>query len=99
MSVNQDRAFPRAGCTWTEDHGDDAFAQDGMTLRDYFAAKAMQSLLLRGWVGDDGCESPNHYSETAEDDDGSLCGPDVLSRDSYCIADAMLRARKVEKEQ
>lgn len=40
MPVNSDRAFPRAGCTYTEDHGDDAFAQDGMDLRTYMAAHA-----------------------------------------------------------
>lgn len=33
-------AFPRAAGVWTEDHGDGAWAQDGMTLLDYFAARA-----------------------------------------------------------
>ncbi len=54
----------------------------GMTLRDYFAAKAMQSFLLKsnehnGVMGVNGYE---HY----------------LSKDAYKLADAMLEARKVK---
>ncbi len=53
----------------------------GMTLRDYFAAKAMASIVRR-WDGHSfggGRESPQ-YKELAED--------------AYHIADAMLRARE-----
>lgn len=53
----------------------------GMTLRDYFAAKAMASIVRR-WDGHSfggGPESPQ-YKELAED--------------AYYIADAMLRARE-----
>ena len=55
--------------------------QEGMTLRDYFAAKAMASIVRR-WDGHSfggGPESPQ-YKELAED--------------AYYIADAMLRARE-----
>jgi hypothetical protein len=34
-------AFARAGCQWTEDHGDGAWSQTGMSLRDYFAGQAL----------------------------------------------------------
>ena len=56
----------------------DAESDDGMTLRDYFAARALQ-----GW-----------YSET-----GGLPHEDNLSGYAahfYRMADAMLKARKVE---
>ncbi len=52
--------------------------QDGMTLRDYFAAKAMQGLILNeaedGAIGTDNVEA-------------------ALAQLSYRIADAMLAAR------
>lgn len=52
---------------------------DGMTLRDYFAAQAMQGVI--GATGDsDGCL--NNYSE------------DKVAALSYEMADAMLKARK-----
>jgi hypothetical protein len=38
-------AFPRAGNEWADMAWVEAPAKDGMTLRDYFAAKAMQGLL------------------------------------------------------
>ena len=46
MKTNGGPAFPRSHSDCR--HGDDAecvLSQDGMTLRDYFAAKAMQGLL------------------------------------------------------
>lgn len=55
--------------------------ESGMTLRDYFAAKAMASIVRR-WDGHSfggGPESPQ-YKDLAED--------------AYYIADAMLRARE-----
>jgi hypothetical protein len=45
---------------------------EGMTLRDYFAAKAMQGLLART----------------------STSNGDVIVKDSYALADAMLAARE-----
>ncbi len=63
----------------------------GMSLRDYFAAKAMQGLLIRGWVCDEPDSSPSHYCEV---ETGSI-DPDIhaLANDAYSIADAMLKAR------
>ena len=40
-----DSAFPRAGNEWSQMEWVEAPAQQGMTLRDYFAAKAMQALI------------------------------------------------------
>ena len=53
----------------------------GMTLRDYFAAKAMQGLMGRDWS--------NHKGSDEE-----LIG--VWARSSYAVADAMLKARGQE---
>jgi hypothetical protein len=53
--------------------------QTGMTLRDYFAAKAMQSIMASDrYMGVIGVNGYQH--RTAED--------------SYAMADAMLKARK-----
>jgi hypothetical protein len=54
------------------------YKEEGMTLRDYFAAKAMQGLMVRNWS--------NHKGTDEE-----LIG--VWARSSYVVADAMLKAR------
>lgn len=41
-------AFPREDYQCNGDDG--SLGQEGMSLRDYFAAKAMQALIGRGWV-------------------------------------------------
>lgn len=69
-------AFPSNESNYLKDYSD-----PGMSLRDYFAAKAMASIVRR-WDGHSfggGPESPQ-YKELAED--------------AYHIADAMLRARE-----
>lgn len=54
----------------------------GMTLRDYFAAKAMQSYVSRdSWI-------PAELEKTKESYD------QLLARYAYEMADAMLRARE-----
>ena len=58
------------------DHG-----QKGMTMRDYFAAKAMQSLIL-----------DQHYQAEGEDKGWGEFGV-ILANEAYEIADAMLKAR------
>ena len=55
----------------------------GMTLRDYFAAKAMQGLLAANW-----CES---YRELE-----SSIGWNMVAADAYRMADAMLAERSKE---
>ena len=54
--------------------------EHGMTLRDYFAAKAMQGLLAANW-----CES---YRELE-----SSVGWNMVAADAYRMADAMLAER------
>jgi hypothetical protein len=57
--------------------------EHGMTLRDYFAAKAMQGLVAANWCAD---LRNDHYGEST--------GNSTVARDAYMIADAMLEARK-----
>ena len=64
-------------------HRDHDFA--GMTLRDYFAAKAMQTLIACAW---DRSGDTNHII----DDDGRVS----LHLRSYEHADAMIKAREVK---
>lgn len=61
----------------------DPFEQDSMTLRDYFAAKAMQGMLM----------NPNITNEMF----GSL--DDDLVFLSYEYADEMLKKRSINKDQ
>lgn len=51
----------------------------GMTLRDYFAAKAMQGLMGRDW------------SDFKVSDDELIA---IWARSAYGVADAMLKARQ-----
>ena len=66
-------AFP-----WTADDGEKIQGERGMTLRDYFAAKAMQGFCTTVDVSD-----PDYHE---------LWEP--IAQESYEIADAMLRARQ-----
>ena len=58
----------------------------GMTLRDYFAAKAMQSLITGGFtdIGKEGIEANRQPFQNIED---------LMAETSYKYADAMLKAR------
>lgn len=76
MSTNNDPpAFPTL-----PEHGFNS-GVPGMSMRDYFAAKAMQ-----GWIA----SAPKIMGESL---DGSDDMADVLSEAAYAMADAMLRAR------
>jgi hypothetical protein len=68
-------AFPRASNRPYGDHG-----YDGMTLRDYFAAKALPAALAEFYA------PPNHSREVWMDHDD-------LAQHVYSVADAMLKAR------
>ena len=59
--------------------GNDSSPQDGMSLRDYFAAAALQ-----GWMASFG-------SDQTEDD---VKEPEQVAKLAYRLADAMLAARK-----
>ena len=60
--MNDIPAFPRPHSGTTQ------YAQEGMTLRDYFAANAMQAIL-------------------------PLSNYETVAKNSYAIADAMMKAR------
>jgi hypothetical protein len=73
------QAFPSVA----ERVGQDTYkllTQGGMTLRDYFAAKAMQGWLA-GWPDDAPCDTDERKLKVA--------------LFAYSVADAMLKARKV----
>ena len=63
----------------TSDHYADKYCDPGMTLRDYFAAKAMPGLMSRNW------------SDFKGTDDELI---QVWATSSYAIADALLAARQ-----
>jgi hypothetical protein len=69
--------------------GDIATTDDGMALRDYFAAKALQGLA---------CSDTTLWPSGADEADDP---PDALfmARTAYLIADAMLAARKAGAQQ
>jgi hypothetical protein len=66
--------------SWMTKHG--GFARD-MTMRDYFAAKALQGMYAKHWdmFMDDTYEAPEEAISGA-------------ANEAYALADAMLRARE-----
>ena len=72
-------AFPRSESLYPDGRVSD-YGHVGMTLRDYFAAKAMQ-----GWIAT--------YSENIGCD-LAVQGVDAVSQFAYAVADAMLKARQ-----
>ena len=74
-------AFPQATQIANEFHPN--YGKDtGMTLRDYFAAKAMQAVYPKNW--------DMFMDETYEHPDEVVAG---TAKDAYELADAMLKAR------
>jgi hypothetical protein len=73
-------AFP-----WCGDLNETPFINLGMTLRDYFAAKAMAAHYC-----DEGVM--NRVAEEAEEQ--GIAEDDVIAARSYRLADAMITARK-----
>jgi hypothetical protein len=74
--MNNPPAFPA-----TADLGDRVRVYKGMTLRDYFAAKAMQGLISSHW-----CEEARVIAPKF--------GVEELATDAFKMADAMLKARE-----
>ena len=76
-------AFPSKKKVYRAGYATDEYVPvDGMTLRDYFAAKAMQIMwdaYDKGYCGLNNQDAPN---------------VEVIARASYSMADAMLEARK-----
>jgi hypothetical protein len=74
------KAFPTAA---DNGHSDN---QDGMDLRDYFAAKAFQSLISNAL--------PDCVYYTMENQTRIEIEVELLAKDAYLFADAMMEARK-----
>lgn len=72
--MNNRSAFP-----WTVDNGETVKGEKGMTLRDYFAAKAMQGAIAHGLFNAD--KTSLDYSE-------------YIANIAYVYADAMMKARE-----
>ena len=62
---------------------------EGMDLRDYFAAKAMQARLNAVFINED---QMNHALDVCDDEGTSL--QEEVGKYAYQIADAMMEARK-----
>ncbi|MFY9326471.1 MAG: hypothetical protein WAO76_00385 [Georgfuchsia sp.] len=73
-------AFPESGLSGLP-NGEFIQGREGMTLRDYFAAMAMQALIQRG---------PQGYAEL-----DSFYHPGNISNDAFVYADSMIAARKL----
>ena len=60
--------------------------ESGMTLRDYFAAKSLEAMLQTYSI-------PEIFDGDTDEIDGTTM-PDLIAKDAYIMADAMLKARK-----
>ena len=78
-------AFPCSEERWINPMNikEGTYYPDGMTLRDYFAAKALQSFML--WSLD---------QRPFKDYDTAAKAAAAYAKSSYSIADAMLKARE-----
>lgn len=65
---------------------------DGMSLRDYFAAKAMQAMIAHHGIYDEAQPFAAMTSATAQD-----YHADSVSKTAYTYADAMLAARQTAR--
>lgn len=72
------------GAAFPHENSTIADFNEGMTLRDYFAAKAMQAIFSNG-------QSLAFMSRFAEED--GVASTLYTARSAYAIADAMLAAR------
>jgi len=81
------KAFPIQGLS---ENGDGvsyrAILEQGMDLRDYFAAKAIQSLISNAL--------PDCVYYTIDNQSRIEIGIEILAKDAYLFADAMMEARK-----
>ncbi len=68
------------------------YQDSGMRLRDYFAAKAMQSLIVEKGRVLQHCEGDDFTGLVIKDNEGGT--PTTIAEDSYAMADAMLKARE-----
>ena len=75
--MNNPPAYPTNN--WTQIAPYSSGYSEGMTLRDYFAAKAMQAT-INAWDSQGG--------------DRAACIASIIAEESYELADAMLKARE-----
>lgn len=68
----------------------------GMTLRDYFAAKAMAALIAEP-VSDGWQSTVAHWANKLQGH-AQMSGPDIVAHVAYMVADAMLKAREVSND-
>lgn len=80
---NGGSAFPTDGFKYSLEHGDH---QTGMSLRDYFAAKALPAIISASSAG-------QHSAGVARGMPPDATIEDAIAADAYAIADAMLLAR------
>jgi hypothetical protein len=87
-SNNGGPAFPQMSTTWDLDKHEYVLSQnlDGMSLRDWFAGKAMNAALCSNAAMD-------VFGADAAMDGGKRAA-EWVAASSYDIADAMLKARK-----
>ncbi|EOT0230499.1 hypothetical protein ACNKJC_000710 [Enterobacter hormaechei] len=78
---NGGQAFPRQQWEYDGHNNVLQYQENGMTLRDYFAAKAMQAFIT-------GAMSDGTKLRTGDGDD------EVVAKAAYIIADAMLKERE-----
>ncbi len=81
--MNNPPAFPKLPINRAS-NGEILYQSDGMTLRDYFAAKAMQGLMSGR------CKSDIHGIPY----DAYRADADEWAKSAYHFADAMLKARE-----
>lgn len=77
-------------------HGQPEMTGFGMTLRDYFAAKAMAALIAEpvgeGWTG-----TAVHWTDQLQMHT-QMSGPDIFAHAAYMMADAMIKAREASND-
>lgn len=70
--------------------GNSTWHYEGMTLRDYFAAKAMHALVTEPPWGDGGIATVHSWSKDFQGDNAL----DRFAHAAYKMADAMIKARE-----
>lgn len=91
MSDNK-KAFPFYH-EWETRSGSDCIMSEGMDLRDYFAAKALNGI-MSGIYSDQ--ESFRGFVDSLNSKDKEKTLSEMLTEQSYEMADAMLKARNIE---
>jgi hypothetical protein len=84
--MNNPPAFPIQGHSTRNGQGFQLVMSDGMTLRDYFAAKAMQAFITLH-------EEALNRDGACYDWSESGSSSEIVSEQAYGVADAMLKAR------